>query len=189
MSPKKHHQTASLWPTTTITTSRYHSTTSKSTNYNCTLTTLVRSLTTLRNSFYTPHHFPKFLFGFMTVSGVAGYYCMEYWYEKSVGERNEIYSAAYHQQHGGGGGGVMKRQRTVRDGHYEGRKKLFFDGVMEWLSPYQQRMLPQQQQQQQDGSNSGQEQEGRLTTLANRLTTAAPNHQPMSLQRQVTKFW
>mmetsp|Transcript_13664 Transcript_13664/g.23239 ORF Transcript_13664/g.23239 Transcript_13664/m.23239 type:complete len:122 (-) Transcript_13664:217-582(-) len=121
----------------------------------------------------------------MTVSGVAGYYCMEYWYEKSVGERNEIYSAAYHQ-HGGSGGGVMKRQRTVRDGHYEGRKKLFFDGVMEWLSPYQQMML---QQQQQGGSNTGHEEEGRLTTLANRLTNAAPNHQSMSLQRQVTKFW
>ena len=112
---------------------------------------------------------------------------MEYWYEKSVGERNEIYSAAYHQ-HNGGGGGVMKRQRTVRDGHYEGRRKLFIDGVTEWLSPYQQMML-QQHQQQQGGSNSGQEEEGRLTTLANRLTTAAPNHQSMSLQRQVTKFW
>eukprot|EP00984_Skeletonema_dohrnii_P005749 scaffold2034_cov113-Skeletonema_dohrnii-CCMP3373.AAC.10 len=177
MSPKKQHQTANLWPTTTSS-SHYHSTSSN----NCTLTTLVRTLTTLRNSFYTPHHFPKFLFGFMTFSGVAGYYCMEYWYEKSVGERNEIYSAAYHQ-HGAGGG--VKRQRTVRDGHYEGRKKLFFDGVTEWLSPYQQRML----QQQQGGSNSGQEEEGRLTTLANRLTTAAPNHQSMSLQRQVTKFW
>eukprot|EP00986_Skeletonema_menzelii_P002881 scaffold841_cov119-Skeletonema_menzelii.AAC.3 len=62
----------------------------------CTLTTIVKSISTLHTSFYTPHHFPKFLFGFMSISGVAGYYCMDWWYERSLAERQNIYSAAYH---------------------------------------------------------------------------------------------
>ena len=157
----------------------------------CTLTTIVKSISTLHTSFYTPHHFPKFLFGFMSISGVAGYYCMDWWYERSLAERQNIYNAAYHTNHQNQSReDQVKRQVTARDGHYKRRKALF----VERLSPYQQTVLQQQQQQQQqqcdDGSTSleTEKQQKRLVTL-NVVAPVTTTNQSISLQRQVTKFW
>ena len=177
------------------------SSSSRPTHRYCTLTTLVKSLSHLHNSFYTPHHFPKFLFTFMSLSGVAGYYCMDWWYERSLEERTKIYSRAYHNHQQVEG----KRQlptttttTTARDEHYKGRKALF----TERLTPYQKTQLQQQQQQQQQqttqnggrtrssSSSEGSAEEKRLVTLTTQpLALASNNNQLNSLQRQVTKFW
>ncbi len=112
---------------------------------------------------------------------------------RSVRERMEIYSNAYYQHlnedsgHGDykqdGGEDKVRRFKTARDGHYEGRKALF-DTTKVRHTPYQEALLRQQQRQE------GKEEEGRLATLAKRMTNAAATtNQSISLQRQVTRFW
>lgn len=105
---------------------------------------------------------------------------MDYWYNKSLLERNEVYSSAYHQQdhqHEQ----KMKRMATARDDHHLKRRALF-QQKQEPLTHYQ-----KLQQQHEEGT----EEKGRLVTLAKRMThkivEAAPS--PLGLQRQVTKFW
>ena len=109
----------------------------------------------------------------MTISGVAGYYSMEYWYQSSLRERSEFYSAAYHDHSNDEMKRGVKKHKTVRDGHYEGRKRLF-DKSSVRLTPYHQ--LKQQQQ--------------RKKSEEERVVTMVAPHPPVGdLQRQVTKFW
>ncbi len=71
----------------------------------------------------------------------------------------------------------MRRFTTIRDKHYEGRKALFDNTVRR--TKYQEALYKQQ--------GASQEEQGRLATLAKRLTLDA--NQGVSLQRQVTRFW
>lgn len=151
----------------------------------------------------------------MTVSGIAGYVCMDVWYERSVRERTEIYSNAYHQHqymhddeynddgyHGHGDRVSLKKTVTVTENHYEGRKALFDKNqttvktVKLKRTPYQEALYMSMFKQQGQGATSGQEEEVPLVTLAKRLTNAnatvdtnTNTNQGVNLQRQVTRFW
>ena len=110
--------------TSTFTTSSSSTTTSSS----CNITTLVRTLSTIRSTFHSPQHFPKILLGLSAFSGVCGYYTMDFWYNKSLVERNEVYSSAYHQQQPQSldqQQQKMKRLATARDDHHLKRRALF----------------------------------------------------------------
>jgi hypothetical protein len=100
---------------------------------------------------------------------------MDYWYNKSLVERDEVYSHAYHQQEQ-----QLQKKATARDDHHLKRRALF-----------QQRSEPLTQYQKQQQQHEQQHEQTELVTLAKRMThkivESAPP--PLGLQRQVTKFW
>lgn len=128
---------------------------------------------TARKYFHSPQHFPRILGGLMLSSGIAGYVCMGWWYERQLEERKRIYIDAYHGvqasiSSSGIKGGEGRNSSDNDERRVSLARKMTRRNVSTTLS---------------SSSSSTTANDAHHAVLLN--TTDSP----LNLQRQVTKFW